>query len=200
MGLSSGALTFFRLRFDEQIKISVTELYEALNEWSFETIMNEDNLINYGFVPFAYPENFSFESSDVLFDNQYVFGLRFDETRINKKYFDIALAGKKRAFLVEAKKDRLSKSDIEFLKNALTLSMAKKTLPMTNLIEIIFKPEVGTILLSGLSTKVFDAMEHLFKAAFDIVIYKDSLFESAKRVCADPMIIDDLTKASPSDF
>lgn len=200
MGLSSGSLTFFRLRFDEKIDVSVTELYEALNEWSFESIHNEDNLINYGFVPFGYPESFSFESSDVLFDNQYLFGLRFDETRINRKYFDIALADKKRDFLVETKKDRLSKKDIEFLKNALTLSMSKKTLPNTSLVEMIFKPENGTILVSTLSTKIFDALEHLFKAAFDIVIYKDSLFESAKRECIDPMVIDDLTKATPSDF
>lgn len=200
MGLQSGALTFFRLRFDEKISVSVSELSEALKEWSFDEIHNADNLMNYGFVPFGFPDHTNFEIAEVLFGSTYVFGLRFDETRINKKFFDIALADKKREFLVEAKKDRLSKSDIEFLKNSLTLSMAKKTLPMTNLLEIVFKPETGTVLVSGISTKLFDALEHLFKAAFDIVVYRDTLLETAKRVCIDPMVIDDLNKTTPSDF
>jgi hypothetical protein len=200
MGLASGALTFFRLRFDEKIKISISEIQKILHDWSFESIYNNENLNNYGFVPLGYPENEVFESSEIIYNNKYVFSLRFDETKVNKKYFDIELADKKRNFKKETGKQQLTKKDIEFIKNTLLLNMSKRTLPTTTIVEIIFDIEENSLLVSSLSTKIFDALEHLFKAGFNINLYKDSLFETAKRVSGQALFVDDLTKTTPTEF
>jgi DNA recombination-dependent growth factor C len=200
MGLSSGALTFFRLRFDEKVKLSISEITNILQDWSFDEIYNDENLTNYGFVPLGFPEENDFNTSEIIYADNYIFAMRLDETKVNKKYFEIEFADKKKNFLKETGKNNLSKKDAEFIKNSLLLNMSKRTLPTTSLVEIIFKPEKNEIFVSSLSTKIFDALEHLFKAGFNISIYKDSLFETGKRTVNNPMFLDDLLKTTPTEF
>jgi hypothetical protein len=200
MGLETGTLTFFRLRFDEKIKLSISEITKILEEWTFDKIYNDDNLTNYGFVPLKYPEFNDFKIAEICFEQTYIFAMRMDEKKLNKQFFNIELSNKKKEFLIQSNKNNISKSDIEFIKNSLLLTMSKKTLPVTSIIEIIFKPEKNIILVSKISNKIFDALEHLFKAAFDIVIYRDSIINTAKSQQIVPEDIDALLKTNATQF
>ena len=200
MGLNSGSLTFFRLKFDEKIRPSVSEVADLLQEWSFDKIYNDDNMINYGFVPLGYPENNNFASSEICFEQTYMFAMRFDEKRLNKKFFEIELAEKKKEFILQSGKNKLTKSDMDFIKNGLLLTMSKQTLPVTSILEIIFKPEKNVIYISGISNKIFDAVEHLFKGSFDIIVYRDSIVNTAKSVLQNPGDVDELINVSPTSF
>ncbi len=200
MGLNSGSLTFFRLRFEEKINPSVSEVSTLLEEWSFDKIYNEDNLTNYGFVPLGYPENINFTSSEICFEQIYIFAMRMDEKKLNKKFFEIELSEKKKEFMMQSGKNKLSKSDLEFIKNGLLLTMSKQTLPTTSILEIIFKPEQKVIYISGMSNKIFDAVEHLFKASFDIAIYRDNIIHTAKNVLNNLSATDELLKLTPTEF
>lgn len=200
MGLYSGSLTFFRLFYDEDVTFSLNEIVEHLREYSFDRFYDSSRPINYGFVPLNYPEYTDFLSAEVLFDNDYVFSVRIDEKKLNKKYFDIKFQEMKKEFLEQNKKDFLSKSDKDFIKNALTNKMFAETLPTTSLVEIIWKTDKNQIFVSNIASKSFEAVVHLFRAAFEINLYRDSLFESAKRNLTEVYKIDELKNVTPANF
>lgn len=200
MGLSSGSLTFFRLYFNETIKFSITELREILDRYSFSSLYEDEKPLNYGFVPFDYPKNEDFNSGEVLFGENYVFCLRLDEKKISRKYFDIEFVKLKNQFMAENNKQNLTKTDMEFLKNTLSNKLFKNTTPSTSLTEIIFKAEHKSLFVTNISTKIFSAFEHVFKLAFDIVLYKDSLIETVRKNSKDSALVDNIARLTPYNF
>ncbi len=200
MGLYSGSLTFFRLFYDENITYSLSEISENLLEYSFDRFYDSSRPVNYGFVPLNYPDYADFTSSEILFDNAYVFSVRIDEKKINKKYFDIKFQEMKKEFLEQNKKDFLSKSDKEFIKNALTNKMFAETLPNTSLVEIIWEMDERQVFVSNIASKSFEAVVHLFRVAFDLNLYRDSLIESARKNISEHYKIDDLKNVTPANF
>lgn len=200
MGLSSGSLTFFRLYFNETLNFGVTELRERLGNYSFSHLFEEEKQINYGFVPFEYPKYEDFDSSEVLFEENYIFCLRLDEKKISKKYFDIEFIKFKNQFMAENNKQNLTKTDMEFLKNALNSKLFKNSIPSTSLVEVIFKIEQRAVFVSNVSAKIFAALEHLFRLAFDIVLYRDSLVENLRKNSKDSALLDNIIKLTPYNF
>lgn len=200
MGISSGSLTFFRLYFNETFNLRVTEIREKLGNCSFSNLFQDEKPLNYGFVPFEYPKYENFDSAEILFGENYLFCLRLDEKKVSKKYFDIEFIKFKNQFVAENNKQSLTKTDIEFLKNALSANLLKNSTPSTSLVEIILRTEQREIFISNLSTKIFSAVEHLFRIAFDVVLYKDSLMEILRRNIKNSAILDSIAKLTPYNF
>lgn len=200
MGLESGSLTFFRLFFSEDADYSVTDVIELLKEYSFERFYDSSKPLNYGFVPVGYPEVPDFESGDVLFDNTFIFAVRIDEKKFSRKFFEIKFEEMKADFLKQNQKEYLSKSDKEFIKNALTNKMHSETYPSTSLVEVVFETQNKEVFISSLTSKTFEAVVHLFRAAFNINLFRDSLLETVKKKVDDPSKVDDLKNVSPTDF
>lgn len=200
MGLISGSLTFFRLHFQEAIKLSNQEIQLALDKYSFNNLFEEEKFVNYGFVPFDFPVQADFLTADTDFDGLTVFGVRIDEKKINKKYFDIEFERMKSAFLLENGKTYLTKTDKEFLKNALNKKLLKSSLPTTSIVEIILNQDEKCIFVSALNSKVMDILEHLFRLAFEIAIYRDSMIENIRKKTNNAKLIDDMLMLTPYNF
>lgn len=199
MGIISGSLTFFRLRFNENLKFDDEEIRNALKTYEFDKLYEDEKFINYGFVPFTFPADSDFSISDIKFGSYFLFSIRIDEKKINKKYFDIEFEKMKRDYLKENNKTALTKSDRDFIKNALNAKLLKKALPASQIVEVLFSFEKKSIYLSALNTKVMDTSEHLFRLAFDISIYKDS-FLKILRVSGLSKLADNVLKLTPYDF
>lgn len=199
MGLLSGSLTFFRLRFKENLNFSLEETRNALKSYEFDKLYEEDKFINYGFVPFAFPIETDFDLTDIYFGSYFVFSIRIDEKKINSKYFDIEFEKMKRNYLRENNKTALTKSDKDFIKNALNAKLLKKALPATQIVEVLLSFEKKTVFLSALNTRIMDTSEHLFRLAFDISVYRDNFLETL-RVAKESHLIDNVLKLTPYDF
>jgi len=200
MGLANGSLTFFRLYHNEKVDYSLTEVTDFLKEYSFNRLYDSSKPLNYGFVPLGYPEISDFESAELLFYNTYIFTVRIDEKKISKKFFDIKFEEMKSDFLKENNKEYLSKSDREFIKNALTNKMHSQAYPTTSLLEVIWETDRKEVFISSLTSKTFESVVHLFRAAFETNLFRDSLIETVQRKTDDPHKVDDLKNVSPTGF
>ncbi|MEC9491370.1 hypothetical protein [Flexistipes sp.] len=200
MGLVNGSLTFFRLFYNEKVEYSLTDATELLKEYSFDRFYDSSKPLNYGFVPLGYPEVSDFESAELLFDNTFIFTVRIDEKKISKKFFDIKFEEMKNDFLKQNNKEYLSKSDKDFIKNALTNKMHSQAYPATTLVEVIWEMDNKEIFISSLTNKTFESVVHLFRAAFEVNLFRDSLMETVKRKISEPYKIDDLKNVAPTGF
>lgn len=200
MGLISGSLTFFRLHFQESIKLSNQEIKLALDRYSFNNLFEEEKFVNYGFVPFDFPAQTDFLTADTDFDGLTVFGVRIDEKKINKKYYDIEFERMKSAFLLENGKTYPTKTDKEFLKNALNTKLLKSSLPTTSIVEIILNQDEKCIFVSALNSKIMDILEHLFRLAFEIAIYRESMIENIRKKTNNAKLIDNMLMLTPYNF
>lgn len=198
MGLLKGSLTFFRLSYQKDLNISITEITEKLKEYSFENIYDELKPVNYGFVPFLYPVIESFDEAEVVFNEYITFTIRLDEKKVNSNFFNIELEKKKRELMLQSNKEKLSKSDIDFLKSNVTKSLLQSTTPSTTLIEVILDSNNNSIFISKLNSKIFDATAHLFKLAFDINIYRATFAEILKRNLDELSVLDNLLNSLPA--
>ncbi|MCX8083841.1 MAG: hypothetical protein N3C60_02870 [Calditerrivibrio sp.] len=192
MGLISGSINLFRVYFNDPFRFNTLEISDILDQYSFDQLFSEEKTINYGFIPFEYPDRTSFAESSVIYGEHILFSMRYDEKRINAKFFNLELNLQKKRFMEENKKEFLSKTDIEFIKNSLNRKLAKLAIPNTTIIEILLDPDKKQIIVSNLSTKIFEALSHLMKSAFDINIYQETFVELAKKVLNDPAKIDRL--------
>ncbi|MBZ4672382.1 MAG: hypothetical protein JG762_612 [Deferribacteraceae bacterium] len=200
MGLISGSLTFFRLHFQEALKLSNREIQSALEQYSFNNLFEEEKFVNYGFVPFDFPVQTDFLTAETDFDGLSVFGVRIDEKKVNKKYFDIEFERMKNAFMQENGKTYLTKTDKEFIKNALNTKLLKNSLPSTSIVEVILNQDEKCIYVSALNTKVMDILEHLFRLAFEIAVYRESMVENVRKKTGNAKLIDDMLKLTPYNF
>lgn len=200
MGLANGSLTFFRLFYNEKVEYSLAEITEFLKEYSFDRFHDSSKPLNYGFVPLGYPEVSDFGSAELLFDNTFIFSVRIDEKKISRKFFDIKFEEMKSDFLKQNNKEHLSKSDRDFIKNALTNKMHSQAYPTTSLVEVIWETDSKEVFISSLTNKTFESVVHLFRAAFEINLFRDSLMETVKRKIDDPHKVDDLINVSPTGF
>lgn len=190
MGIISGAMNLFRVYFNEPFDYNTLEMSDILEQHSFNALYSDEKNINYGFVPFEYPERESFQDSSILYGEHILFAMRYDEKRINAKYFNLEFATMKKRFMEENRKEFLTKMDIEFLKNTLTTKLSKSAVPNSTLVEIMLVPEKKEIFISVQNTKIFEALAHLFRSAFDISIYQETLIELSKRVLNNPSKMD----------
>jgi hypothetical protein len=190
MGFLSGSMNLFRVYFNEPFVYNTLEMTDILDQFSFANMYSDEKTINYGFVPFEYPEKESFQNSSLLYGEHIIFAMRYDEKRINAKYFNLEFISMKKRFMEENRKEYLSKIDIEFLKNTLTNKLSKSAVPSSTIVEILFLPEKREIFLSNQNTKIFEALAHLFRSAFDISIYQETLIELSKRVLNNPSKLD----------
>lgn len=190
MGFLSGSMNLFRVYFNEPFVYNTLEMTDILEQYSFANMYSDEKTINYGFVPFEYPEKESFQNSSLLYGEHIIFAMRYDEKRINAKYFNLEFISMKKRFMEENRKEYLSKIDIEFLKNTLTNKLSKSAVPSSTIVEILFLPEKREIFLSNQNTKIFEALAHLFRSAFDISIYQETLIELSKRVLNNPSKLD----------
>jgi len=190
MGFLSGSMNLFRVYFNEPFVYNTLEMTDILDQYSFANMYSDEKTINYGFVPFEYPEKESFQNSSLLYGEHIIFAMRYDEKRINAKYFNLEFISMKKRFMEENRKEYLSKIDIEFLKNTLTNKLSKSAVPSSTIVEILFLPEKREIFLSNQNTKIFEALAHLFRSAFDISIYQETLIELSKRVLNNPSKLD----------
>jgi hypothetical protein len=190
MGFLSGSMNLFRVYFNEPFVYNTLEMTDILDQYSFANMYSDEKTINYGFVPFEYPEKESFQNSSLLYGEHIIFAMRYDEKRINAKYFNLEFISMKKRFMEENRKEYQSKIDIEFLKNTLTNKLSKSAVPSSTIVEILFLPEKREIFLSNQNTKIFEALAHLFRSAFDISIYQETLIELSKRVLNNPSKLD----------
>jgi len=190
MGFLSGSMNLFRVYFNEPFVYNTLEMTDILEQYSFANMYSDEKTIDYGFVPFEYPEKESFQNSSLLYGEHIIFAMRYDEKRINAKYFNLEFISMKKRFMEENRKEYLSKIDIEFLKNTLTNKLSKSAVPSSTIVEILFLPEEREIFLSNQNTKIFEALAHLFRSAFDISIYQETLIELSKRVLNNPSKLD----------
>jgi len=190
MGFLSGSMNLFRVYFNEPFVYNTLEMTDILEQYSFANMYSDEKTIDYGFVPFEYPEKESFQNSSLLYGEHIIFAMRYDEKRINAKYFNLEFISMKKRFMEENRKEYLSKIDIEFLKNTLTNKLSKSAVPSSTIVEILFLPEKREIFLSNQNTKIFEALAHLFRSAFDISIYQETLIELSKRVLNNPSKLD----------
>lgn len=190
MGILSGSMNLFRVYFNDPFSFNTLELSDILEEYSFDALYSDEKNVNYGFVPFEYPEKESFQDSSLLYGENILFGMRYDEKKINAKYFNLEFVALKKKFMEENRKEFLSKMDVEFIKNTLTNRLTKSAVPNSTIVEILLVPENKEAFISVQSTKIFEALSHLFKSAFDISIYQETFVELAKRVLNNPSKMD----------
>ncbi|KAA0258685.1 hypothetical protein FHQ18_05880 [Deferribacter autotrophicus] len=200
MGLLKGNLTFFKLKYEGNFPSLLTEVIDKLNNFSFDKIYDDLKYINYGFIPFDYPEFESFENAEITFGEYYIFSLRIDEKKVNNNFFLIEFEKAKKQLKHESGKEKLNKSDIEFLKSAVTKKILKDTPPATNLVEVIVDVNNSSIFVSKLNGKILDAITHLFKVAFDLNVYRETLIETIKSKIDDLTIVDDLINSLPTSI
>ncbi|MGA1847576.1 hypothetical protein [Deferribacter abyssi] len=200
MGILKGNLSFFKLKYEGSFPNLLTEVIDRLSNFSFDNIYDELKYINYGFVPFNYPEFESFESAEITFGEYFVFSIRIDEKKVNNNFFLIEFEKAKKQLKQESGKNKLNKSDIEFLKSSVTKKILKDTPPSTNIIEIIIDINHSSIFASKLNSKVLDTITHLFNAAFDLNVYRETLLETIKANIDDLTILDDLINTLPTSI
>jgi len=198
MGIIKGSLTFFRLGYQNEFNLSITEIAEKLKEYSFENLYDEFRTVNYGFTPFLYPTAENFDETEIFFNEYMLFTVRIDEKKINSNFFNIELEKKKKELLSQSNKEKLTKSDIDFLKNSVTKTLLNSTTPSTTIVEVILDSNNNFVYINKLNSKIFDALSHLFRIAFDINLYRESFAEILKRNLRDLSILDNLLNSLPT--
>lgn len=198
MGILLGSMNIFRLYFNEDFKYNIMEIGDILEEYSFNNFYDEEKQVNYGFVPFEYPEKISFGETSIIYGEYILFSVRYDEKRFNSRYFKTELITMKKRYMEESNKEYITKNDLEFLKNSLTNKLMKSAVPNTTIIEIVLIPEKKEIWLSVASKKIIEVISNLFRSAFDINPYQETLIEMAKRTINNPSKVDKLILLNPT--
>ena len=177
MGLLSGGLNGRRFRVQQPLASGFRDAFiEAVRENAFvDDLEASDAEPRVGWVHAFDPSKTTFELNDFLFDRFVVLTMRMDKKSVNGAYAKIALARRIEAILQERGLPKLSKSDTEMVKDALTADLHRRALPSVSTCDVAWDTHTGEVLVFSTSENVVELVRVLLGETFSVDIRGERL-------------------------
>ncbi|MCB9881473.1 MAG: recombination-associated protein RdgC [Planctomycetes bacterium] len=151
----------------ERIHLDTTEPYDAIRVNGFRSIDGSGSEAeSSGWVSPWDPTGVQMEPEDLRVGDHLVLHLRMDKKRVPPALLKIYCAAEERAELQASGAVKLSRNQRKQIKDRVEADLLERALPNLSLYLLIFHPASESVLFTGTSEKVADAMMTLFRATF----------------------------------
>jgi recombination associated protein RdgC len=141
---------------------------------------------SFGWTNLNDPFGATFDKPSVFFGEHLVgLGMRVDSITIPTSQVKLHLARRAKLMMQEEGKERLSKGELNELKENLQAEMARKVLPIIKVYEMLFHTETGRLWFFGKSKGVVQTFLDLFYETFGLSMVPDSPYTAARELLTD---------------
>ena len=177
MGLLSGGLNGRRFRVVQKLPDGFRDAFiAAVRENAFvDDLEASDAEPRVGWVHAFDPSKTTFELNDFLFDRFLVLTMRIDKKAVNGAYAKIALARRIDAICEEKGLKKLSKSELELVKDALTADLHRRALPSVSTCDVAWDTHTGEVLVFSTSENVVELARVLLGETFSVDLRAERL-------------------------
>lgn len=171
MGAFAGTLTMTCYYVQGEIPSDFRESFiAALEKHRFKDIEVElDHEESIGFVNAADPFDTEFELNKVLWGSYLVFALRHDVIRLPATAFKMHLKKAADEYRKKTGKEKLSKGELEEVKERLERQLRKKALPNIKTYDVVWNMDRGVLWLWTTNKKMNEQFVDLFQEAFGLL-------------------------------
>jgi hypothetical protein len=177
MGLLAGGLNGRRFRVTSKLQDGFRDAFiEAVREHAFvDDLEASDAEPRVGWVHAFDPAKTTFELNDFLFDRFLVLTMRMDKKSVNGAYAKISLARRIEQLCEEKGLKKLSKSETEMVKEALTADLHRRALPSVSTCDVAWDTHTGEVLVFSTSENVVELVRVLLGETFSVDIRAERL-------------------------
>jgi len=171
MGALAGTITMTCYYVQGEIpKDFKTSYLEALRKNRFVEInLDLEHEESMGWVAITDPFNTEFELNDVLWGSYLMVALRHDTIRLPATAFKLHLRKAVAEHLKKTGKEKLSKAEVDEVKERLERQLKKKALPNIKTHDVVWNMERGVVWLWSTNKKVNEQFVDFFQETFGLV-------------------------------
>lgn len=200
MGALAGTLTMSCYYVQGEIpKDFKTAFIEGLKKHRFQDInLDLEHEEALGWVTVSDPFNTEFELNDVLWGSYLMATLRHDTIRLPATAFKFHL---KKAVLEHCKKtgkEKLSKAEVEEVRDRLEKQLKKKVLPNIKTYDVVWNMDRGVVWLWSTNKKVNEQFVELFQETFGVMPHEKNPYSQLEALGLDEGQLDRLLDLEPA--
>lgn len=184
MGAFAGTLTMTCYYVQGEIPEGFRDQFvDALNKNRFTDInLDLDNEESIGWVTAQDPFDTEFELNKVLWGSYLVAALRHDVIRLPATAFKMHLKKAADEYRKKTGKEKLSKGELEEVKDKLERQLKKKALPNIKTYDVVWNMDRGVVWLWSTNKKVNEQFVDFFQETFGLVPHEKNPYSQIERM------------------
>lgn len=202
MGALFGTLTYkiFYVQDDLPEKWQ-DDFLASIRHRAFEPLSPEsEDEEHYGWVPIDTPLRVEFDAHTVIFDHFINLGLRQDKYAIPSALLKAHIQQAEREYLVEHKKERLTKFEKEDIKAMVRKKLKERSLPKMGVTDMSWDLRSGRVRFWSQSKNTCELFQGLFTDTFGLNIVPSNPYILGTKMDLDDRQIEQLKTVEPCDF
>ncbi|MFO0744767.1 MAG: recombination-associated protein RdgC [Myxococcota bacterium] len=200
MGAFAGTLTMTCYYVQGEIPEGFRDSFvEALNKNRFNDInLDLDNEESIGWVTAQDPFDSEFELNKVLWGSYLVAALRHDVIRLPATAFKMHLKKAADEYRKKSGKEKLSKGELEEVKERLEKQLKKKALPNIKTYDMVWNMDRGSVWLWSTNKKVNEQFVDFFQETFGLVPHEKNPYSQIERMGFEEDVLGRLVELEPA--
>lgn len=200
MGALSGAITTTAFYIVGELPEAFRETYlDALGKNAFRDIdLALDHDESFGWVNSADPFDTEFELNKILWGDYLMVTLRHDVIRVPAAAFKFHLGKAMKEQCLATGKERLSKPEIEDLKERLERDLKKRVLPSIKTIDLVWNIQRGQAWLFTQNKGMIERFVELFEDTFGLQAHERNPYSLVEHMGLDDAALDKLFQIEPA--
>lgn len=202
MGALYGTLTYKIFHVQEELPDDWKEAFLAsIKHRAFEPLEPEsEEEEKYGWVPIETPLRVEFSQHNVVFDHFINLGLRHDKYAIPSGLLKAHIQQAERQYLIEQKKERITKFEKEDIKTMIRKKLKERSLPKMGVTDMSWDVRSGRVRFWSQSNTNCELFQGLFADTFGLTILPANPYITATQLELDDRQLELLKTIEPSDF
>ncbi|MCC6625557.1 MAG: recombination-associated protein RdgC [Deltaproteobacteria bacterium] len=200
MGAFAGTLTMTCYYVQGEIPEDFRESFiAALDKHRFKDInVDLDHEESIGWVTAQDPFDSEFELNKVLWGSYLVCALRHDIIRLPVTAFKMHLRKAADEYRKKTGKEKLSKGEMEEVKERLERQLRKKALPNIKTHDVVWNMDRGVLWLWTTNKKVNEQFLDIFNETFGLVLHEKNPYSQVEKMGFDADVLKRVTEIEPA--
>jgi DNA recombination-dependent growth factor C len=202
MALLSGTFTFKKFKIIDELPGNFKEtLVQNLPRHSFREISPQTNPeLSIGWVNAFQPIDTRLTLEKALFGKYILLGLRRDKKNVAAALLRAQVSEAVRAQLRERRGKKLSREDVNTLRDTVREKMLAAVSPSTNFYEMVWNYETQEVYFSAQGGKAVDEFVELFEETFKLALEETNLASRTERYIEEKGLSLELIDIEPARF
>lgn len=200
MGALAGTITMTCYYVQGEVpKDFKTSYLEALRKNRFVEInLDLEHEESMGWVAITDPFNTDFELNDVLWGSYLMAALRHDTIRLPATAFKLHLRKAVAEHLKKTGKEKLSKAEVDEVKERLERQLKKKALPNIKTHDVVWNMERGVVWLWSTNKKVNEQFVDFFQETFGVVPHEKNPYAQLEQMGLGEEMLERVLELEPA--
>ena len=202
MGALAGTITMTCYYVQGEVPGDFKERFlEALSKNAFTDVnVDLDHEESIGWVTAEDPFDVEFDLNKVLWGSYFIAAIRHDTIRLPATAFKLHLKRAVEAQCRESGKERLSKAEVEEVRDILEKELKRRALPNIKVYDMVWNMDRGVVWLWSTNKKVNEQFVDFFQETFELVAHEKNPYSQLEMLDFDEALLAHALEIEPASM